>query len=249
MKLGASPGKVAVVVILFAVGLYSLFWPSGDEVPSSSTGSASRPPAPNIARNPAAVPGALPTGEPEPETARQRSSARASVREFKPVLKSSRPDQRIDTTNVDPTLQLPLLARLKGVPILGGQRNLFALNSEPTGPRQPDPPKIIPKPRVDWTKRPVQGPMEKPPPPPPPAPPVKPAPPPITFKYFGYVGGAKPGAKKAFFLDGEEILVGGEGDVLKKRYKVIRVGLNSVVVRDLQFEGDQTLPLEEGPAL
>ena len=164
------------------------------------------------------------------------------------MLKSSRPDQRVDTTNVDPTLQLALLTRLKGVPILGGQRNLFALGMEPTGPRQPDPPKIIPKPKTDWSRRPMQGPQEKPPPPPPPAPPVKPTAPPIRFKYFGYVGGSKPGSKRAFFLDGEEILVGGEGEIVLKRYKIIRVGLNSVVVRDLQFEGDQTLPLEEGPA-
>jgi len=49
-------------------------------------------------------------------------------------------------------------------------------------------------------------------------------------------------------LDGEEVLIGAEGDVFKKRYKIIRIGLNSIVVEDMQFEDQQELKLQEGPA-
>jgi hypothetical protein len=41
--------------------------------------------------------------------------------------------------------------------------------------------------------------------------------------------------------------VAGEGDMIKKRYKIIRIGVNSAEVEDTVFKGDntkQTLPLE-----
>ena len=39
----------------------------------------------------------------------------------------------------------------------------------------------------------------------------------------------------------------GEGDMIKKRYKIVRIGVNSAVVEDTEFKGNntkQTLPLE-----
>jgi hypothetical protein len=53
------------------------------------------------------------------------------------------------------------------------------------------------------------------------------------------------GEKRAFFLDGDDIVVATEGQLIKQRYKVIRIGVNSVVVEDMQFQNQQTLPLEE----
>ena len=36
--------------------------------------------------------------------------------------------------------------------------------------------------------------------------------------------------------------------LVKRRYKIVRIGVNSVVVEDTQFPGSQqTLPLEEQP--
>jgi hypothetical protein len=55
------------------------------------------------------------------------------------------------------------------------------------------------------------------------------------------------GDKRAFFLDGEDIVIAGEGDMIKKRYKIVRIGVNSAVVEDTEFKGNnnqQTLPLE-----
>ncbi len=34
-----------------------------------------------------------------------------------------------------------------------------------------------------------------------------------------------------------------EGELVKKRYKVVRIGVNSVTMEDTQFEGQQTLQL------
>jgi len=48
-----------------------------------------------------------------------------------------------------------------------------------------------------------------------------------------------------FFLDGEDILTANEGEVLKKKYKVVRIGVNSVVMEDIDTKSQQTLPLAE----
>jgi len=91
-----------------------------------------------------------------------------------------------------------------------------------------------------------------PPPTPEPAPPAtppKPVIPPIPLKFYGYVSDpriAMPGvSKRAFFLDGEDIVVAGENDVIHNRFKVIRIGVNSAVVEDTTNNNQQTLPLVE----
>jgi hypothetical protein len=61
------------------------------------------------------------------------------------------------------------------------------------------------------------------------------------------VNPARPDVKRAFFLDADEIVIAGEGDLIKKRYKIVRIGVNSAVVEDTTFKGtntQQTLPLE-----
>ena len=39
------------------------------------------------------------------------------------------------------------------------------------------------------------------------------------------------------------LLIGGEGDVFRGRYKVKRVGLTSIVVEDMEYSEEQTLPI------
>ena len=56
---------------------------------------------------------------------------------------------------------------------------------------------------------------------------------------------ARAGLKRAFFLEGEDVYVANEGDIVKKRYKVVRVNLNSVVMEDTEYKQQQTLPLTE----
>jgi hypothetical protein len=49
-------------------------------------------------------------------------------------------------------------------------------------------------------------------------------------------------------LDGDDIFVAAEGELIKRRYKVVRIGVSSVEVEDTQFNHTQPLPLaEEAP--
>ena len=41
----------------------------------------------------------------------------------------------------------------------------------------------------------------------------------------------------------DDIFVAAEGDLIKKRYKVVRIGASSVEVEDTQFNHTQMLPL------
>ncbi len=160
--------------------------------------------------------------------------------EFHPVLRSKRPELRINPMAVDPTLHLEVLARLEKMTPEGAGRNLFQF-----GPPPPPPPSKIaqlPKPE------PIV-PVEPPPPPTPAAPPPPPPPPPIPLKYYG-LGSTRPDGKRtAFFLDGDDPLLGVEGQVLKKRYRVVRISPNSVVMEDMQLKREQTLPLEENATI
>ena len=40
-------------------------------------------------------------------------------------------------------------------------------------------------------------------------------------------------ARQAFFLDGDDIEIKAENDVIRGRYKIIRIGINSAAVEDL----------------
>ena len=97
---------------------------------------------------------------------------------------------------------------------------------------------------------------EKPPPPPPPreaqaerpafiAPPVPagpPPPPPIPLRFIGYV--ARDAMVIATFSDGRgNVFHGREGDIIEGRYKVLRVGTDSVELAYLDGRGRQTIRL------
>jgi hypothetical protein len=141
----------------------------------------------------------------------------------------------VDPATIDPTLRLDLLAKVQEVTVRGGERNLFQFGSAPL-PKTPEP-KIIPKtPPVTAPSVPGATPSE----------PVKPPPPPIPLKFYGY-SQARPGEKRAFFLDGEDIVVAREGEMVNRRYKIVRIGVNQVVVEDVQYSNQQTLRLEEQP--
>ena len=158
-----------------------------------------------------------------------------AIQDFKPTLKL--PDD-VDVSRIDPALKLDLLAQLQSLPLEGGERSLFEFGAPPK-PKDPTPTVAPVKPTT-------------PPPTPEPAPPAtppKPVIPPIPLKFYGYVSDpriAMPGvSKRAFFLDGEDIVVAGENDVIHNRFKVIRIGVNSAVVEDTTNNNQQTLPLVE----
>ena len=95
--------------------------------------------------------------------------------------------------------------------------------------------------------------MIGPPPPPkpvvPPPPPPAPPPPPITLKFYGYSTPRADGQKRAFFLDGDDIFVAAEGELIKKRYRVVQIGVNSVIMEDTEHKNNrQTLVLQQEQA-
>jgi hypothetical protein len=234
VKLGAEPKKLIILggLILFLV-VY-LLWPSGNSgsttVRPASSATPARPTAPQ-----ADISRSAPV---RPRNSQQRPA------ENRPNMKPRRQGEGPDPTTVDPTLRLDLLARLQQVPPASADRSLFEFGAAaaPTPPplAQPEVPRIRPG-QAMVAKTPF-GPEKAPPPPPPPPPPQAP---PAPFKFYGFSNNPRQGAKRAFFLNGEDILVATEGEVILRKYKIVRIGVNSVVVRDLDFNQDQTLPLEQ----
>lgn len=163
------------------------------------------------------------------------------AQEFRPRVGPARPEDRLDPMSVDPSLRVDLLAQLAKVQITGGMRSLFDFSNVPSTATPVA--KIIPVPKKPVTPKPFIGPMNEPPPTPKPPPPPPPQAPPIPLRFYGFTSAPRGAAKRAFFLDGDEIVVAGEGDLIKRRYKVIRIGLSNVTMEDTQFKQQQTLPI------
>jgi hypothetical protein len=154
-------------------------------------------------------------------------------------------EEKPDPATIDPTLRLDLLAKLQNVEPPAAMRNIFQYGAAPPPPA----PTVAAVSLPDKTaKIPIKGPPPTPPGPPPP-PPV-PTAPPMTFKYYGYKVSKSDGRKEAFLLDGDEIIIAGENDSMKRgRYKVVRIGVNSITIEDTQFKSTQTLQLQEDAAV
>lgn len=68
----------------------------------------------------------------------------------------------------------------------------------------------------------------------------------MTFKYYGYKISKADGRKEAFLLDGDDIIIAGENEEVKKgRYKVVSIGVNSITIEDTQFKSTQTLRIQD----
>ena len=231
-KVGAEPKKLAFLgVLVLVLGYFVL---------SNFMGTDSETPAPrSTPSRSSAQAGAVANAISEPPPARAATvRPRPSLRPDGQQLKLSFREKDIDPTTADPTLRLDLLAKVQRVTIGGGERNLFQFGAAPLPPA-PEP-KIIPKQtpqQIAAAAAEAARPVE----------PVKPPPPPITLKFYGYSVQGRAGLKKAFFLDGDDIIVATEGQLIKNRYKVVRIGVNLVVVEDVQYRHEQTLRLEEQP--
>jgi len=227
-NLGAEPKKVAVLAIVAVVGVVVYMYNR-----NSSDGSASAPAAPILSRAPVTASYGTAAARSQRPSYRVAQNAASGAREFRPSLKL----KNVDPSGIDPTLHLDLLTKLKDVGLDGSSRSLFEISAAP-----PSEIKLLKEPDKIAVSRPVIGPMLPKP--------VEPAPepkaPPIPLKFYGFVNKSKVDDKRAFFLDGEDIVIAAEGDMIKKRYKIVRIGINSAVVEDTEFKSNnqQTLPLE-----
>ena len=234
MKLGAEPKKIAILSGLLAVALvvlYFNYFSSDDSSPAPRPAVVS---APIVSAPPPMIRAKAPQVE------RHRSANNDSlVKDWKPRLGFQNPEDRPDPATVDPTLRLDLLAKVQSVEAGPAGRNLFDFGQAPPPPpvAQAALPKV-PKILVTQSTAPVQ-------PAPPPGPPPPPKAPAMTFKYYGYKVSALDGHKAAFLLDGEDIMIAGENDTFKRRYRVVKIGVTSITIEDTQFKSTQTLPLQE----
>jgi hypothetical protein len=130
------------------------------------------------------------------------------------------------SAQLDPTLRMEAMLVTESLVYSGSGRNIFSASSVPVD---------IPKPVAPVRTKPG-------PPPPPPPPPGPPPPPPIDLKFFGTATGAD-GKRAAFLLHGDDVFLAADGDIVQRKYKVISISANSILVEDMANNNRQTLPL------
>lgn len=125
----------------------------------------------------------------------------------------------------DPRLRLDILEASRQIKYEPG-RNIFEMQQVAIE---------APKAPVRTTTDAFIGPQLPPPPPPPP---------PIPLKFYGFAN--KSGDPKKVFLqqqNGEHVFVAAQGDVIDRRYKVIQIQANAVVMEDMLTNNRQPIPL------
>lgn len=222
VKLGAEPKKIVILALLLAVAAVLLI------SNLNSGGSGPSNPATTVT-HPAAAPAGAPPAAHERIVRRhlnQRSNDKSVLRMRTVTLEAQRGD-------IDPTLRLDLLARLKTVKLAGGERSLFEAGAAPTQAVNAPPTKITPGPlpaqsAPDAGAQPAAGP-----------PPVT-----IPLKFYGFSAPATAaGPRAGFFLDGDNIIIANEGEVVKNRYRIVKLMPKSAEVEDIIAKAQQTLPL------
>ena len=77
------------------------------------------------------------------------------------------------------------------------------------------------------------------------APTGPPPPPPINLKFFGFA--SRTGTTKKIFLQqGEDVFVASEGEIVQRRYRILRINPTSIDVEDVLTNNRQTIPLTAG---
>jgi len=129
------------------------------------------------------------------------------------------------SAQLDPTLKMGPMLVTEALVYSGSGRNIFSFNSAPID---------IPKPVASVRPKgpvPVFTPLPGPP-----------ALPPIDLKFFGTATSAN-GHRQAFLLKGEDVFLASDGDIVQRRYKVLTISANSVLVEDMANNNRQSLPL------
>jgi hypothetical protein len=152
--------------------------------------------------------------------------ARPAAHRSSAPAKKERPAQ-----SLDPTLHLKLLAVSEAIKYEGSGRNIFVSQAEVFIPA------VGSSPVTDRTSKGADSIYHPPGPTPPP---------PIPLKYFGLSN--RPGEpKKVFLVKGDDVFIAAEGEIVDRRYKVVRITPTSVDIQDVVGSGPpQTIPLTQG---
>jgi len=129
--------------------------------------------------------------------------------------------------SLDPSLRYDLLKASEDTKYEGTGRNIFRVFVEP-------PPKPIQNPVLDQHKV-----ADNTPPPPPP-------PPPSNLHFYGFATSRPDGAKRIFLSKGEDVFIASEGDIVDRRYKVVRISQNAVEILDVLSNNRENIPLSQG---
>lgn len=211
IKVGIDPKILAAGLLAIAVGLF-WFNSRGDE-----TGGAIVHPR-SSAVSPVVTPRRTPVAR------RQQAVNSHETLRLRPI----------DATrgDIDPTLRLDLLARVRSVPLETSMRNVFEEGAAPMSPEQIKAlhaPKIVPA-ALPPTQTQAPGPAA------------------ITanipLKYYGFAQPAAHGQQnRGFFLEGDNVIVAIEGEVLDGRYLVVELTPQSARLEDTQLKQGQSLPV------
>jgi len=114
-----------------------------------------------------------------------------------------------DSGSLDPTLHLARLRFAESAVYKGTGRNIFRIYPEPVAVKSP--PTQLPGP---------------------PAPAPQPAKQPIALRFFGFITMLEV-PRKGFFGDGDAVFVASEGEIVDRRYRILKIDASSVEVEDL----------------
>ena len=181
--------------------------------------------------------GGASANEPTSASTRMPSAAELSNQPARPV---ARGPQRTRTgvsgstggkkastvASLDPTLHFDLLKGSEDTKYGGTGRNIFRVFV------------VIPPPEAPVHTGPQQAPNQGPPPPPPP--------PPSNLRFYGFATSRPDGAKRIFLTKNEDVFIAAEGDIVDRRYKVVRISPNAVEILDVLSNNRESIPLSAG---
>jgi hypothetical protein len=129
--------------------------------------------------------------------------------------------------SLDPTLRLEQLALAEQIEYKGSGRNIFVAQADV------EIPKAI---GSGVTDKPTAATY---------TPPPVPTQQPIPLKFFGFA--SHPGeAKKIFLSKADDVFIAGEGEIVDRRYKVMKISGTAVEIQDLVVSGPpQSIPLTQ----
>ena len=130
------------------------------------------------------------------------------------------------TQTLDPSLRFDVLRSSEELKYEGNGRNIFRVFVD------------IPQPKIPVA-------TDRQPQPPQPQAYVPPPPPPIELKFYGFATPAG-GTKRIFLAHNEDVFIAKEGDIVDRRYKVMKISPSSVDILDVLSNNRQSIPLTQG---